>query len=270
MSKARTIRLHLRTDSSRLKWQIFPSNNGYDYKSTIANAAFMQLSARLARYTGNATYAEWAEKAFDWLESTGFINSTTWLVNDGAGDLTNCTQVDQAHWTYNAAASMYASAVMYNITASPIWAERVNGLVATAAKTFFTPYSNATNIMYEAQCELSNSCDTDQFSFKAYLSRWMGKSALIVSNLTSTVRPLLEFSASAAAQACSGNGNNTCGVKWYVGGYDGVYGLGQYLSAIETIQSLLVFHDYVRAPGTAKGIHWGNGTHIDRKHKLTR
>ena len=76
---------------SSLKWQIFTSNVGYDYKSTIANTAFMQLAARLARYTDNITYAEWADKTFDWLDGVGFINTTTWLVNDGAGDTDNCT-----------------------------------------------------------------------------------------------------------------------------------------------------------------------------------
>jgi mannan endo-1,6-alpha-mannosidase len=242
--------------SRGLKWQIFTSNVGYDYKSSIANTAFMQLAARLARYTDNITYAEWADKTFDWLDGVGFINTTTWLVNDGAGDTDNCTAVDQAHWTYNAATSIYASAVMYNITSASIWSTRLNGLVATATKTFFTPSSNATNVMYEAQCELSNTCNNDQYSFKAYLSRWMAKSTLLVSNLTDTIEPLLTKSANAAAQACSGNDNNTCGTKWYVGGYDGVYGLGQYLSALETIQSLLVFHGDVQAPGTEPNVHW--------------
>ena len=39
-----------------LKWQIFSSNTGYDYKNTPSNGGLFQLAARLARYTGNATY----------------------------------------------------------------------------------------------------------------------------------------------------------------------------------------------------------------------
>jgi mannan endo-1,6-alpha-mannosidase len=35
-----------------LRWQIYVVNGGYDYKNTISNGAFFQLSARLARYTG--------------------------------------------------------------------------------------------------------------------------------------------------------------------------------------------------------------------------
>jgi mannan endo-1,6-alpha-mannosidase len=35
-----------------LRWQIFLTNPGFDYKNTISNGAFFQLAARLARYTG--------------------------------------------------------------------------------------------------------------------------------------------------------------------------------------------------------------------------
>ena len=239
-----------------LKWQIFPSNNGYDYKSTIANACFMQLGARLARYTGNITYAEWADRVFSWMESVNYVNTTTWIVNDGAGDTTNCTEVDTDHWSYNAAANIYGAAVMYNITSSPTWGARIDGLVAMAVKTFFSPFSNATNVMFEQNCEPANKCDTDQFSFKAYLARWMGKATMLLPDLIPQIQPLLTASAAAAAQACSGSGN-ACGTKWYVGGYDGTTGVGQQMSAFETIQSLLAVRGYVKQPGTAPGVSWG-------------
>jgi mannan endo-1,6-alpha-mannosidase len=48
-----------------LRWQIFAQNKGYDYMNTISNGAFFQLAARLARYTGNQTYIDWAEKVWD-------------------------------------------------------------------------------------------------------------------------------------------------------------------------------------------------------------
>ena len=55
------------------------------------------------------------------------------------------------------------------------------------------------------------------------------------------VTGLLTNSSIAAAQSCSGGDNGqTCGAKWYVDGYDGNYGLGQQLSALETVQSLLL------------------------------
>lgn len=46
-----------------LRWQIFVWNSGYDYKNTVSNGALFHIAARLARYTGNETYVDWAEKA---------------------------------------------------------------------------------------------------------------------------------------------------------------------------------------------------------------
>jgi mannan endo-1,6-alpha-mannosidase len=98
--------------------------------------------------------------------------------------------------------------------------------------------------LYEYACEPSNNCNNDQFSFKAYMSRWLAKSAVVAPYILSEVRTLLTTSALAAAQSCSGGSDGTtCGEKWYVNGYDGIYGVGQELSALETIQSLLVLQD---------------------------
>jgi mannan endo-1,6-alpha-mannosidase len=45
-----------------LRWQIFPFNKGYSYKNTISNGGLFQLAARLARYTDDQAYADWADK----------------------------------------------------------------------------------------------------------------------------------------------------------------------------------------------------------------
>jgi mannan endo-1,6-alpha-mannosidase len=223
-----------------LKWQIFPSNNGYDYKSSIANGGFFQLAARLTRYTNNITYAEWADRVYSWMEGIHYINGS-YTVFDGAGDLDQCTEIDTHTWSYNAATMIHGSAVMWNITSSQKWMNRTLGHVAAAKQTFFTPFSNASNVMYENECEKTNNCDTDQFSFKAYLSRWMAKSTLMVSEIKEDVVSLLTTSAEAAAAACAGGSTKRmCGTKWYVDGWDGSQGVGQQLSALETIQSLLV------------------------------
>jgi len=81
---------------------------------------------------------------------------------------------------------------------------------------------------------------TSTQSFKAYLARWMAQAAIVAPSIKPNVTMLLSASAQAAAQACSGDFNGTvCGQKWYVGGYDGNFGVGQQLSALETVQSLL-------------------------------
>ncbi|PBP28869.1 family 76 glycosyl hydrolase [Diplocarpon rosae] len=222
-----------------LKWQIFSFNNGYNYKNSVSNGAFFQLSARLARFTGNQTYADWAHKAYNWTSDLGLIDDG-YHVFDGADDRTNCTKFDKIIWTYNNAIFMYGSAMMYNYTnGSALWADRTQGFL-NASMNFFSPFKNSTNIMYEPPCETVNTCNTDQFSFKGYLSRFMWSTSLVAPFTVNSITMLLRASSQAAAASCSGGTDGvTCGMRWYVGGWDGKYGVGQQMSALETIQGLL-------------------------------
>ncbi len=87
---------------------------GYDYKNTIANGIFFNLGARLARYTQNDSYAEWAVKTYDWIAERGYIDED-WNVYDGAhiGD-DNCSSVVKVQFSYNAAVILQGAAFMYN------------------------------------------------------------------------------------------------------------------------------------------------------------
>lgn len=223
-----------------LRWQIFDFNKGYDYKNSVSNSAFFQLSARLARFTGNQTYADWANKSYNWIVQSGLVDPD-YRVFDGL-DSKNCQKIDHKEWTYNNAIIMYGAAVMYNLTnASPVWEERVQGFLHAAMTSFFGPSEDSPKVMFESACELQSSCNTDQHSFKAYLSRFLWASTLMVPSISEKVTTLLTPSAQAAANSCSGGSNGiTCGEKWYVGGYDGSYGVGQYMAALEIIQGLLV------------------------------
>lgn len=60
-----------------LLWQIFQWNNGYNYKNSISQACFFNIAARLARYTGNHSHAEWAGRAWDWMVATEILNETS-------------------------------------------------------------------------------------------------------------------------------------------------------------------------------------------------
>ena len=62
------------TCNGGLRWQIFPFNKGYNYKNSISNGCLFHLGARLARYTGNDTYAVWAKTTFDWMLNIGITN----------------------------------------------------------------------------------------------------------------------------------------------------------------------------------------------------
>jgi mannan endo-1,6-alpha-mannosidase len=106
-----------KTCAGGLRWQVFPFNNGYDYKNALSNGAFFQLATRLARYTGNQTYADWAEKIFTWSENVGFITKS-YAVYDGSNVLNACSSTNQIQWTINSALYLYGSAIMYDIVSS--------------------------------------------------------------------------------------------------------------------------------------------------------
>jgi hypothetical protein len=102
-----------KTCGGGLRWQIFTFNDGYNYKISSANGAFFQLAARLAVFTGNQTYADWAETAYAWSEKIGLIKNGT--VFDGADVTTECGVINHLQWTLDQGLYLYGSAVMYNL-----------------------------------------------------------------------------------------------------------------------------------------------------------
>jgi len=82
--------------------------------SAIANGCFFNIGARLARYTGNETYAKWASETFDWLWNVGYIDHEHWGVYDGAHVRTSCTDINKAQFSYNSAILLQGCAFMYN------------------------------------------------------------------------------------------------------------------------------------------------------------
>ena len=243
-------RWNVTTCNGGLKWQIYSTNVGYGYKSTITNTGFFQLSARLARYTGNTTYLETNEKVWNWMTGVGLI-SNGYNVYDGTDDTINCSSVNHDQWTYNNAALIYGTAMLANVSADTTpWLNRTIGFLNAAKSLFFSPYFNATNVMFEAECEQPNTCDVDQFSFKAYLSRWLYGSAKLLPQLENTIIDIMVPTALAAAQSCSGGSNDrSCGTRWWYGGWDGAMGLGQQMAALEAIHGLLI--NTVDAPSIA-------------------
>ncbi|CAO2655888.1 Nn.00g046910.m01.CDS01 [Neocucurbitaria sp. VM-36] len=229
-----------------LKWQIYPENSyGYNYKNSISNGCAFALGARLARYTGEKKYADWAVKIYDWTKKVGLITDD-FEVFDGTDDKTNCAAVaDKTQWTYNNAMYLHGSAFMYDYTSGgSLWKDRTSGFLKHAELLFFRPFENSTDIMYEWACETGESgrhCNLDQQSFKAYLARFMAKTAIMAPFTKDTITKYLKASAVGAAKSCSGGADGaTCGSKWYTGKWDGTSGVGQQLSALEVTQALLM------------------------------
>jgi len=225
-----------------LRWQFNPLNNGWTEKNTISNGCFFQLAARLARYTGNDTYANWANISYDWLVSSHLIGSD-YSVYDSVGftDTTCDTVPGQLQWSYNIGTMIAGSAFMYNYTnGSSLWGERLQGYLNHTQIVFF-PSEYGGNTMMEYACEPPNTCNTDQRSFKAYLSRWLAVTTQLAPFTTAQITPWLRTSAEAAAKICTGNPNNpTCGRKWYVTTNDGLTDVGNQMSAMSIVQSNLI------------------------------
>lgn len=224
-----------------LTWQIFPENaNGMNYKNSVSNGGFFQLSARLARATGNDTYLEWAEKVWDWSWNIGFIDKRNYHVYDGTSAEDNCERTNYHSFTYTSGIYLYGAAVLANYTENPEWLEHSKRLL-DGSDWFFSPFKNSTNIMYEAACETVMTCNWDMSTFKGFLSRSMYASIQMVPSLRDHVERFLHPSAEAAVQTCTGGeSGRECGMRWWVGGFDNNPGLGQQMCALEIVQGLLI------------------------------
>ena len=117
-------------------------------------------------------------------------------------------------------------------------------------------FNRQTKVMFEAACEPRGTCNTDQLSFKAYFSRFLAASTKWMPQLYDVVMPYLTASAQAAAEQCDGTAdvaqgvNDACGFEWVQGrNWDGTYGFGQQMSALEVIQSQMI--QPAQAPVTA-------------------
>ncbi len=238
-----------------LRWQIFTWNSGYDYKNSVSNGALFHMAARLARYTSNDSYTEWAEKVWDWMVDVNFISTSTWwFVYDGASLTTNCTTVQKLQWTYNQGLMLAGCAYLYNYTENSVWLNRTENLL-TGSQVFFK-----NNVMYEAACQNAGNCNNDQRSFKAIFSRFLGLTSVMAPTTYDKIHTYLEASANAAAQSCSGGTDgHTCGLNWSATGWDGYYGLGEQMSALEVIQNFLAPTRPAPYTASAGGTSTGNG-----------
>lgn len=234
------------------------------------------MGARLARFTGNSTFADYSEETWNWLTSVGFIDNETWAVYDGAFVEDNCTDILQGQWSGNAASLTQGAAFMYNYvsplssikphrktadTATPktngsdVWRERAEKLSDSLLETFFPD-----GIAYEPSCEGSlMSCPGDVLFMKGYTHRWLSSAAQVAPFLADKLLPTLRTSAEAAAAQCvesdGGDVSQRCGFFWSNGTFvdpapsGGTSGAGEGLDVFSAVTSLLVAD--AAAPATA-------------------
>ncbi|KAB8542125.1 hypothetical protein FH972_025588 [Carpinus fangiana] len=232
-----------KTCGGGLRWQVFQFNNGYDYKNAISTGCLFNMASRLGKYTGNSTYLDWAEKAYDWIKSVDLIDPKTYAVYDGVSVTDNCTSLNRLQWSYNFGVLLYGAACMWNVTGSDQWKKEVTSLL-TGGQVFWPK-----GVLKEVACEDSANCNNDQKSFKAYTSDWMAETAKVAPFTEPTISPILAASAKAAAVQCSGgNDGVTCGMKWGQSTWDGSAGVGQQMAAMEIFNTQLA--KYVAGPIT--------------------
>jgi hypothetical protein len=130
---------------------------------------------------------------------------------------------------------------MYNYTNGAVkWKTALDKFIKKQADTFYPEEKGS--VMVEI-CEALNVCNADQESFKAYLARWLGVTVQMAPYTRDVIMPLLQHSAVRAAQTCNGPSNHNggsyqCGMTWYHDGYDGKYGVGPQMAALNTISVL--------------------------------
>lgn len=224
-----------------LRWQIFTWNSGYNYKNAISNGCLFHIAARLARYTGNeSAYLPTAERVWNWMEEVNFLteeDNGNLRIYDGANIEENCTDVTDLRWSYTYGIFMAGCAYLYNVTGDETWKFRTHEIVEAATNYFFTKDDK---VMQETTCQPHKKCNNDQRSFRSLFSRCLGLTMVIIPDFEDMIRPYLETSAEAAAQSCSGGSDGvTCGENWSASGWDGVYGLGEQMSSLEVILSLI-------------------------------
>ncbi|KAF2499570.1 mannan endo-1,6-alpha-mannosidase [Lophium mytilinum] len=251
-----------------LRWQIYNFNKGWTYKNLISNGGLFLMSARLARFTKDQNYVFWANKVYDWLETTGIY--VAYHAYDGSDISKECKDADHHEWSYNNGVMLAGSAYVSNLpTGDSLWHDRVHGLLNVTLSHFFPTepqFGNGT-IMSEYDCEVMNikdpknlPCNNDQRSFKAYATRWLAVTTQLVPDTRDLILPKLRTTAQAAAEQCSGAPTgSTCSQYWFAPKFDGTNGPGEQMSALSVISGLLIKWDSTLPPvstddgGTSKG-----------------
>ncbi|KKK12175.1 hypothetical protein ARAM_006521 [Aspergillus rambellii] len=243
-----------RWDSSNcgggLRWQLYPYQAGYVMKNSISNGGLFQLASRLARYTNNNTYADWAQKVWDWSVSSPLVNNKTWNVADSTDIDNGCTTQGNDQWSYNYGTYLIGASYMYNYTQKAEWKTAVDGLLNKLLTQFFPTKYGGGEIFVEYLCEPTEICNFNEILFKGIVSHWMTFGSLVVPETFSRIFAKLQTSAQAAALSCSGMNNNTCGVRWYESKWDNWVGMEEQIIATNLLSSVLVSEE-MKAPLTS-------------------
>lgn len=141
-----------------LRWQVYLFDTGWNYKNSISSGCFFNLGARLARYTSNSIYSDWAEKIWDWVIDVGLMELQTYsnassnfsvngqgargyVIWDGTTLQSNCTAINGIPYTYNAGVWLLGTATMYNYVGYVyfLYIYRYNNLITLSIDEWLVP-----------------------------------------------------------------------------------------------------------------------------------
>jgi mannan endo-1,6-alpha-mannosidase len=219
------------------------------------------------------------------------INRIQWTASAG-------TYLAGAAYAWNAVSSNRIQSI--HITKSPNtskqtqtrWTNLHQSLVPAISDVFASGRTNATNgTITEVACAAGNNCSVDQLAFRAILARALAQARALITSLPPTTTPtnassianitsaaqtksetaasdllariefMLRESAKGAAAQCSGGSNGTtCGNDWSSSVWDGTYGLGQDLSALNVIVANLPFAGRIATANDSATEAGGSGT----------
>ncbi|KAK3714488.1 hydrolase 76 protein [Vermiconidia calcicola] len=221
-----------KTCGGGLRWQIFPFNVGYEYKNAPSNGNFLQLAARLARYTGNQTYSNWARTVSDWSFDIGLIEKDTFGVLDGAFADQDCKKPLRIQWSANLGRYLEGYAYLANSSTIREYQDYPASMLEYALGIFL-PQGN---IVTETACQARDNCNVDQLAYRSILARALATTRAMDVSTSDAITPVLQASALGAAAQCSGGKDGTtCGSDWASTKWDKSQGLGQDLSALEIL-----------------------------------
>ena len=98
----------------------------------------------------------------------------------------------------------------------------MNGLLQKTFATFFLPKNG--NILSEIICEPTDNCDRNGMLFKGLTVMWLANIALVVNSTYTDILEKIQTTTAGAAKTCTGLNNETCGMRWYGGEFDGQSG----------------------------------------------
>ncbi len=204
---------------------------GKTYKNAISNELYLKLTASLHNHIpGDTLYLARANRAWQWLQSSGMINAEH-LVNDGLHiGKQGCANNDGTTFTYN------QGVILDGLTELAI-ATRDEHLLTTAgdiAKAAVTSANLSPGGILTEPCEAAKACDNDGTSFKGIFVRNLGQLDAALAD-----HPYRGYLAAQAASVLARNrdGDAVYGLHW-AGPFD-TSGTGRQHSVVDLLTALL-------------------------------